>query len=583
MKLAPIIAALVLLFGSTRGSVAHNLGFTALAVPVDSLVIDGAAGDWPASAPRYPLESVLKGYPTYDSQDPTAEDLTAWFRAAWSPRRHRLFVLLEVVDDQRALGSGAASTDAMELYVDGSHGEHDPQQYLMFPGSASFSPFDSSDNPTLNRGDIDTAGGVGAWTESGDTIRYEWSVQSFENLPGKPSELTAGRRIGFDLVAVDKDQSGRGATWLSWSPTGGKVANASRLGDVTLIGADVTVEQMARVQGRVVMPGVETGWRGMTVRLFDADDKNWASATSGIDGRFELLGTGGAAYLVVPDAEPEARIDLVLQAGETTQALIPVLQRRGNRLPAWPFVVTLGLFTLVSFGSMWPLRRQLSLLGGVVRAPDATMAHLAAHPEWVGGSALALLSAALASVALLNILPGQLWGALLGLPGVLSTILLMTVPTLMFLALVVLQFASWMAWSVLLWFAGRLAGGKGRLFHVVSATGYAGVPVLLGLVIGTVAAAFGIGIGHESVTMSPFTGFSLLGLADGALNDALWRVELFQLWTWALGALVLRHVMGLPAMRAVVVTAACWVTTFLLIFSFELGLRSISASLAGLS
>lgn len=450
--------------------------------------------------------------------------------------------------------------------------------YSSFSG---FSPFGTAQNPTLDEGDIDSAGTVGAWTSSGDTIRYEWSVQIFDTFPGPPLPLSAGQRIGFDLVAADKDEAERGATWVSWSPAGGKLSNANRLGDVTLLGSAQTVAEMAHVQGRITLRGSDDGWPGMTVRLFDREDKNWASATSGLDGRFDLLGPEGEVYLLVPDAEPEARLELTLRSGATTQALIAIAQKAGPRLPLWPFVFILGLLSLTSCGAMWPLRRHVERLGGILHAPDTTLAQLATRPEWVGGSALAVLSAALVGIAMLNVLPGQLWGALLGMPGALSTILMVSIPLLLFLALVVLQFAAWMVWSALLWGASHVAGGRGRFFTVVSATGYASLPVTLGLVVSSMATAFGIG--GEALSISPFTGLGLLDLASGPLNDALWRIELFHLWTWVLGALVVRHVMGLAPMRAGVVTAACWSMTLLLIFSFEFALRSLHASLTGLS
>ena len=48
----------------------------------------------------------------------------------------------------------------------------------------------------------------------------------------------------FDLVAVDADASGVGATWLSWSPGGGKVTNGNRLGDLELLPYAQTLERM---------------------------------------------------------------------------------------------------------------------------------------------------------------------------------------------------------------------------------------------------------------------------------------------------------------------------------------------------
>ena len=227
------MAALVA--GLATAATAHNAGFTAFAVPIDDIEVDGSLRDWPDAVPTYRVESVLKGFPSYDGDDPTPTDLTARFRVGWSPDAQRLFVGVEVRDDRVLLGNNPSGTDALELYIDGSHGRQDPQQYLMFPGDATYAIFGTSRNPTLNRGDIDHAGAMGAWATHGDTIVYEWSLQLFQAYPEGRIRLEAGQRVGLDVVAVDKDESGRGATWLSWSPGPGKVTNSRRLGNVVLL------------------------------------------------------------------------------------------------------------------------------------------------------------------------------------------------------------------------------------------------------------------------------------------------------------------------------------------------------------
>jgi len=558
---------------------AHNLGFTALAVPVDSIAVDGSLDDWPDGAPAYRLEAVLKGFASYDGTDPAPEDLTAQFRVAWSPRRHRLYVAVTVRDDRRMLGSGSSSTDAMELYLDGSHGTRDPQQYLMFPGDATYSVFAASDNAVLNDGDIDAAGGRGAFAVTGDTIVYEWSLQAFASFPGPALQLEPGMRLGFDVVAADKDDETKGATWLSWSPGGGKVSNPGRMGDLVLLSSAGELERMARVRGRVVLPGGDEGWRGMVVQLQDAEGKARSAAVSGLGGAYELLGPPGQVTLEVVDAEPPTLLELELEPGSTTEAMLSVLQRRGSRLPTWPFVFTLAVFAVATLVALLPLRRRLGLLGGALVTPVATFRHLARDPEWTAPCGLVLLSAALASMASVNQYPGQLWGALLGIPGALATILLAVIPLLMFVAFVVLFFATWIAWAFCLWGVAHLVGARGRFFDLVSATGYAGVPALLGLCVACLSVTFGWG--GDDASLSHLTGLALWFRPDSPLGHALARVELFSLWTWGLGAVAVAQVMETPPRRAIRVTAVCWALVFALIYGFHLALQAISAGLAG--
>ncbi|MBT5873115.1 MAG: hypothetical protein HOH43_06820 [Candidatus Latescibacteria bacterium] len=209
---------------------------------------------------------------------------------------------------------------------------------------------------------------------------------------------------------------------------------------------------------------------------------------TGPDGIFDLWSPAGSVTLEVPESGDVQTLNLA--AGDSTQVLIAVLHRAGSTLPVWPFAVTLGLFGAVCLGAVWPMRTRLSLIGGALAAPWTTFAHLTRDPEWTVPAALALLSAALGSAAAVNQYPGQLWGALVGIPGALSTILLLAVPLMMFLAFVVLQIAVWMGWALLLWLGATLAGGRGRFFHTVSAVGYAGIPAVLGLCVASLVVAF---------------------------------------------------------------------------------------------
>ena len=563
----------------TAPAFAHNLGFTALAVPIDSIVVDGALDDWPASVPSYPLGAVLKGYPSYDGRDPSPDDLTAQFRVAWSPSSHRLYVAVTVRDGQRNLGKGSSNTDAMELYVDGSHGTRSPQQYLMFPGDASYSPFGTSGNPVLNDGDIDAVGGRGAYTDIGDTIVYEWSVQAFAAFPGKPLRLEPDMHLGFDLAVVDKDEEAVGATWLSWSPSGGKVANAGRMGNAVLLSSAAQLEQLARVRGRVEFPDADEGWRGLVVQLRDAEGEARSATVSGPGGAYELLGPAGNVTLEVLEAEPPSLLELTLASGTTTEAVLSVRQRGGTRLPTWPFAFTLGVFALATILALLPLWRRLDRLGGVLVTPAATFRDLARRPEWTAPCALALLSAALASMASVNQYPGTLWGALLGMPGALATALLVVVPLLMFVAYVVLFFATWLAWAFCLWGAAHLSGGRGRFFDMVSAAGYAGVPALLGLCVACLSVTFGWG--GDDPCVSHLTGLAMWLGPDSPPGRALARVELFSLWSWGLGAMAAVQVMEIPPRRAIRVTAICWALALALIYGFHVALQAMSAGLSG--
>ena len=566
-QLQAMLLLLTMLVGSTAVR-AHNGGFTALAVPVPSINVDGFLDDWPDHVPVYGIHSVLKGFFGYDGSDPTPDDLQATFRVAWHPAAQRILVAVTVIDDRLNLGSGSSDTDALEVYVDGSHGVEDAQQYLMFPGDGSYGGIGETPNPPLNK-----AGATGAWTVRGDTITYEWSLQAFEDYPGMATVLSAGQRIGFDVVAVDKDASGKGPTWMSWSPRGGKASNPDRLGDIYLLSSTDALDDMIWVQGRVVRTGTDESWRGIQVDVRDTANQIWDAAVTGPKGHFKLLSPAGSVTVSVPETGDS--IELSLKAGDKPDVRIEVLYRPGVGLPVWPFAITLGLFGVAAAGALWPLRRRLHLLGGAIAAPQSTFRHLARHPEWTAPAALVLLSAAVGSVSAVNQYPGQLWGALVGMPGALSTALLILVPLMMFLALVAMHFVLWIGWSFLLWALGQMAGGDGRFFHIVSMAGYAGVPAALGICVGGLVVAFT----GESPTS--WTGLGALQLATGPMADVLAQVNLFALWPWALAVVGLEHSMNLSTHRSAVVTGCAWVLTMALIYAFHATTQAIATSLSG--
>jgi cellulose/xylan binding protein with CBM9 domain len=264
-------------------------GFVAYIPPLEPITVDGSLDDWPADVPAWQLDAVFKRG-GYDPEDPEPDDLTARFRAAWNADTQRVYVAVIVRDDRLSLGTGVTNTDVCELYVDGdgSSGPAAPQQFLMFPGDASYDIFGGSQNPTLSDGDANASGVLGAWSVSGDTIVYEWALPPLLDRRGDRELLRPGLRIGFDAVAVDKDTDARGSTWLSWSPGGSKVANPDRIGELVLLPSLDAVTGMARIHGTVVQPGSQESWRGVVVRA-QRSDQTVASAVSGARGVFTML------------------------------------------------------------------------------------------------------------------------------------------------------------------------------------------------------------------------------------------------------------------------------------------------------
>jgi hypothetical protein len=54
---------------------------------------------------------------------------------------------------------------------------------------------------------------------------YEWALEAFDEYPERPMQLTPGRKLLFDVVAVDRDPDEDGHAFVAWGPS-----NASKYG-----------------------------------------------------------------------------------------------------------------------------------------------------------------------------------------------------------------------------------------------------------------------------------------------------------------------------------------------------------------
>jgi hypothetical protein len=102
------------------------------------------------------------------------------------------------------------------------------------PGPAYSDPWGA--NPSLVYGKIsNTATKMAYRREAGITV-YEWALQAFDRYPSEPTELVPGKRVGLEVVVVDKDRSQQGPTWTSWGapPRVFKGVDAASLGELIL-------------------------------------------------------------------------------------------------------------------------------------------------------------------------------------------------------------------------------------------------------------------------------------------------------------------------------------------------------------
>jgi RNA polymerase sigma factor (sigma-70 family) len=223
---------------------------SAVAVPLADITIDGKLDDWPTNLDRHPIRRVLRGHPDYDSRrGETVDDPEAYFQAGYDRLTGRIYLAVTVRDADLVAAAGDAwHTDAVEVYVEGLFTERSiPDwpldasklpvlQYVAIPARAPAYKDPRGSNPSLLYGKLSDTTTTMAYRRDGDLTTYEWAIQVFDQYPGRPTELEPGKRIGLDVVVVDKDRDREKPTWLHWGPppTRFKGTDAGLLGELIL-------------------------------------------------------------------------------------------------------------------------------------------------------------------------------------------------------------------------------------------------------------------------------------------------------------------------------------------------------------
>jgi RNA polymerase sigma factor (sigma-70 family) len=244
------------------------------APPLGGITIDGDLADWPRDRKRYPIQNLLLEHPNYgtggleNADLTTSPDLSASFSVGYDLVRQLIYLAVEVRDDQLVVGNlGPLDTDAVEIYVDGLRSNRRMTglpvgswpatvdaaktpaiQYVGIPGLGPAFGDKRGANPALMYGDITKTLTRMAYRREGDVTTYEWAIQAFDRYPDEPTRLTAGKRIGFDVVVVDRDtraglfdsapaRAKNRPAWIFWgpSPIEFKGFNAGLLGDLILL------------------------------------------------------------------------------------------------------------------------------------------------------------------------------------------------------------------------------------------------------------------------------------------------------------------------------------------------------------
>jgi RNA polymerase sigma factor (sigma-70 family) len=231
---------------------------SAVAYPLRGLTIDGRLDDWPKGLTRYPIQNQSLNFAAYSSgeRDKIAEP-DAYFMVAYDPDAELIYLAVVVPDKAViARAGGHTGTDALEVYVDGAYSTrtlNDPSedwtrtldartmpalQYAAVPGQVAAYGDRWDDNPSLVYATTRQRITKMKYQRENDVITYEWAFKAYDQYPDLPTHLYSGKRLGFDLAILDKDDVKLPPYFLTWGapPARFKGFDAGSLGELILVG-----------------------------------------------------------------------------------------------------------------------------------------------------------------------------------------------------------------------------------------------------------------------------------------------------------------------------------------------------------
>ncbi|HZW30091.1 MAG TPA: sigma-70 family RNA polymerase sigma factor, partial [Isosphaeraceae bacterium] len=231
----------------------------AIARPISGITIDGRLDDWPQGLERHPIDHQLTGIDGYNSE-PRGEnpDPQAFFLVGYDRQAEWIYLAAVVRDaDLVVHPSNVRRTDALEVYLDGTFGEdkiepiEEPSgdwrrsldaatmpvhQYVAVPGPVPAYGDPWGANPSLVYGRTRERRTQMKYRRQGQVTTYEWAIQPYDRFPERPTRLVPGKRLGLEVVVVDKDSDKVPPVWMYWGPLyrGFKGCDAGSLGELIL-------------------------------------------------------------------------------------------------------------------------------------------------------------------------------------------------------------------------------------------------------------------------------------------------------------------------------------------------------------
>lgn len=314
------VKSMLILFGGlllNQQLLAHN-GKVAYAHPLDKITVDGDLSDWPSSAVRYHITTLIS------EQKPVNDnDFSGFFQLGYNAGNQSLYIAFTITDDDFIEDTSKNvrwnTQDGLELALDARH--------LPF-GSGVASFMYSKNLRNINNAYYDPFAKNASWNIMEVVMVRKGSVRTYEWRINLGNEFKAGKSIGLDFLVFDKDGDSS-FTFTGWGKGQSKYMNPNSLGDVLLLPAQQT---LVKISGKV-------GWDKPVneplpgeVRLISVDNpQSWMETALDSLGNYAVEVPAGKYQVTLPDHYFQ-RGKNIYSTGEKKQVLVAKAGKK-NEVP----------------------------------------------------------------------------------------------------------------------------------------------------------------------------------------------------------------------------------------------------------
>ena len=165
----------------------------------------------------------------------SSQDSDAYFMVGYD-REAELIYLAVVVPDKDVIAKlgSATGTDAVEVYIDGTFSNRTIEQpskdwsraldaatmpvlqYAAVPGQVAAYGDPWNGNPSLLYAQTRQTSTKMKYRHTDHATTYEWAIKAYDRYPDLPTALHSGKRLGFEVAVVDKDDPKVRPYFLTW-------------------------------------------------------------------------------------------------------------------------------------------------------------------------------------------------------------------------------------------------------------------------------------------------------------------------------------------------------------------------------